>query len=430
MCDTLGFTKNGRTLFAKNSDRSPNEVQVLEFRDALLHFDMDLSISYEDKKPVTNRKKAMQKVTYTEVEQVDSSHAVFLSRPKWMWGAEMGVNDCGVCIGNEAVFTKGQDSKEGLTGMDLLRLALERSDTALSALHSIIENIEKYGQGGNCGYDHEFYYNNSFLIADAEAMYVLDTCQKEWAWKKVGHAAISNALSLGAEADSYSGERCDFAKKHSDVFFTFGAQSEKRRRTTAKALETAENVSDMIAALQTHNTDAPFLKGAVGSPCMHFGGLVGDHTTSSMVADVTKEKTVLWLTGSSCPCVSLFKPWLFSDRPVSPVYAENDRESEEYWRRAEKFRRLLIGKALPAEYYAELNEIQSRWIALAENCDKAGFNELTRSCAEEEKEFFAKWGEYDFPAVFRDPVFNRNWKKKNAVFEKECAEFFECREQS
>lgn len=425
MCDTLGFTENGRTIFAKNSDRSPNEVQVLEYRDALLHFDNDVFITYEDKKPVTHTQKAMQKTTYAEVEQVTESHAVFLSRPKWMWGAEMGVNDCGVCIGNEAVFTKGQYSREGLTGMDLLRLALERSDSAAVALHTIINNLEKYGQGGNCGYDHEFFYNNSFLIADAEEIYILDTFRKEWAWKKVERAAISNALSLGSDADKYSGERCDFAAKHSDPLFTFGARADKRRKTTAKALETAKNVSDMMTALRAHNTDAPFAKGSVAGPCMHFGGLVGDHTTSSMAADITKERTLLWLTGSSCPCVSLFKPWLFSDKPVCPVFADNDRRSEEYWRKSENFRRSLIGKVLPGEYYQELNEIQSRWITLAESCSgKADFYELSENCAEEEKEFFAKWGAYDFPSVFCDPVFKRNWKKKNEVFAKESADFF------
>jgi secernin len=41
-----------------------------------------------------------------------------------MWGAEMGANDQGVCIGNEAVFTKLQgpeDEDERLLGMDLVR---------------------------------------------------------------------------------------------------------------------------------------------------------------------------------------------------------------------------------------------------------------------------------------------------------------------
>ena len=49
---------------------------------------------------------------------------MILSKPAWMWGAEMGANDAGVCIGNEAVFTKlnsEKDVEEKLLGMDLLR---------------------------------------------------------------------------------------------------------------------------------------------------------------------------------------------------------------------------------------------------------------------------------------------------------------------
>src|SRR6476620_4239317 len=107
MCDTLVTVTDDGVLLAKNSDRDPNEAQLLRWHPAADH---DPSTTV--------------RTTWSEVPQATRTHAVLLSQPWWMWGAEIGANEHGVVIGNEAVFTRrtGDDGSGVLLGMDLLRL--------------------------------------------------------------------------------------------------------------------------------------------------------------------------------------------------------------------------------------------------------------------------------------------------------------------
>lgn len=71
--------------------------------------------------------------THIEVPQATVTLAVVLSKPQWMWGCEMGANECGVVGGNEAissVLSSELGTAKRLLGMDLLRLALERGSTS------------------------------------------------------------------------------------------------------------------------------------------------------------------------------------------------------------------------------------------------------------------------------------------------------------
>ena len=407
MCDTLGSIGGRGVLFGKNSDRSPNEPQVLEFVPAKKHSEAEL------------------KATYISVPQVSETHAVLLSRPTWMWGAEIGVNDCGVCIGNEAVFTLGKYGKSGLTGMDMLRLALERSESAKDALNTITELLQTYGQGGNCGYDHDFFYDNSFLIMDAGSLLVLETCGKEWVYKSYDRASISNRLSIGADGDEYSsGKAYDFCRRHTERIYTAGSGSAARRRQTQGCVAGVESAADIMSALRTHGPKAvnPFAKGSVASACMHFGGVVGDHTTASLVADLKADKTIVWATGSSTPCVSLFKPWLFGAKPTAPVFSENDVNAKKYWYEQERFRRGLIGKAVPQEFFAERDSIESQWIKRADEASGADFEALSAECAAEEKSFYDKWSAYSFEEVKTSAGFRNRWAQKTEVLISEAAQ--------
>ncbi|MBR5444634.1 MAG: C69 family dipeptidase [Clostridia bacterium] len=400
MCDTMGKIGRERSFFAKNSDRSPNEIQIPEYHAA--------------KQGLTGTVDC----TYISIPQAEETFAVLLSRPAWMWGAEMGINEFGLCIGNEAVFTKGAYGKTGLTGMDMVRLALERSKTAEQALALLISLLETYGQGGNCGFDHDFYYDNAFLIMDRENLYVLETAGKQWVYKRFPSANISNRLSIGADGDAYSGGRAfDFRKRYTEPVYTTFSGSAKRSRQLRSCLPHADSLSGCMNALSRHDCHVknPFAKGTVSSACMHYGGLVGDHTTASMVVSLEQSRTVVWSTGNSLPCVSLFKPWLFGTQAVLPVVAEGSRDGEAYWLEAEIFRRQLLGKQLSQEYHAERNAIQQRWISTSEEISDADFPAFSRACLDEERAFFEKWKNYPLEACGCAPGFSGRWAKKNRI---------------
>lgn len=399
MCDTLGKIGTKGIFFAKNSDRSPNEAQILEYH------------------PAKSGLNGMVECTYISIPQAEHTHAVLLSRPSWMWGAEMGVNEYGLCIGNEAVFTRGAYGRTGLTGMDMVRLALERCDTAGKAVKLLIELLETYGQGGNCGYDHDFYYDNAFLIMDRSDIHILETAGKNWVSKRCDAASISNRLSIGTEGDVYSGGNCDFKKRYLEPVYSTFSGSAHRKQQTESCLDSLDSVEGCMAALAQHRTNLknPFAVGSVSSVCMHFGGLVGDHTTASMVVSLEENRTVVWSTGSSCPCVSLFKPWIFGTEAVLPVADTGDGAGEAYWLEAERFRRKLLGKKLPAAFYAERSGIQQRWNEEAARIPTGKFADFSRRCLEEEREFFQKWSAAELEACSCGSGFRKRWNQKNAV---------------
>lgn len=399
MCDTLGSLKSGIPLFAKNSDRSPNEIQLLEYH-----------------APQTGLSGTVS-CTYCSIPQFSETYAVLLSRPKWMWGAEMGVNQWGLCIGNEAVFTLGQYGKDGLTGMDMVRLALERCCTAEQALNMLIQLLEEYGQGGNCGYDHNFYYDNAFLLMDPTQLIVLETAGKQWVYKRYNAANISNRLSIGEDGDGYSGGiPYNFRKKHTEPLYSTFSGSNARRCQIKECVDEISNVSGCMQALRRHAPGAsPFGKGSVSSVCMHYGGLVGDHTTSSMVVSLSGDRPLIFSTGCSVPCVSLFKPWLFGADPVLPVTEPNQESGSLYWMEAEAFRRSLLGKILPNEFYQQRDALEHQWISSAYKTDHASFSDFSRQCLEEEKTFYTYWKKQPLSSIPTGIGFKQRWEKKNRI---------------
>jgi len=213
-CDTIvalpDATTTGTTVLGKNSDRPVFDCQPL--------------VRYPRQKYAS---KSSIKLEYRTIPQVSETYATIGSSPYWCWGYEEGINEFGVAIGNEAIFTKtfadavaaskaGKPPRLGLLGMDLLRLGLERGETARKALDVMTGLVERYGQWGSGvpGMDHETGgYDNSYIIADGKEAWILETVGKRWVARRVtrGIAAISNQPSIRTKWDLASHDLVDYA---------------------------------------------------------------------------------------------------------------------------------------------------------------------------------------------------------------------------
>ena len=101
-----------------------------------------------------------------------------LSRPAWLWGAEHGVNEHGVAIGNEKVWTdrrrQGRAAGAARHGPRPAR-ARTRPHRRRGARRSSPTLLEAHGQGGSGEQDHDEPYFSSFLIADPAGGWIVET---------------------------------------------------------------------------------------------------------------------------------------------------------------------------------------------------------------------------------------------------------------
>ncbi len=349
MCDVICAITDAGTFFAKNSDRPVGEPQVLQSLPARHPGD-------DPAEPTPARLRTQ----YIEIEDAGAVPCL-LSRPVWLWGAEHGVNDYHVAIGNEKIYTLDDpyEAPPALIGMDLVRLGLERSSTARQALATITALIEAHGQGGVGDAHANEPYWSSFLIADPSEAYVLETSAGNWVARRVargGDAAISNRVTIRsdwamASAAFSPGEDFDRRRSpeaptaHADVRLaasrsfldslaahplpgTRGAFPQRHPEATVDGVTAFAGL--FASHLRDHGTGpwgnpldpaalpvAPptfsLPDGTGVSVCMHIRSYQA--TTSSMVAFLPSEhgRRARGWTALGSPCVSIFVPVLVPD---------------------------------------------------------------------------------------------------------------------
>ncbi|MGD9145814.1 MAG: C69 family dipeptidase [Anaerolineae bacterium] len=443
MCDTLVACReavaDGTVILAKNSDRHPNEAHVIVNSPRARH-----------------EPGATVQCTYIEVPQVTETYEVLLSKPFWIWGCEMGANECGVAIGNEAVFTKEpQDKRPGLIGMDMVRLALERASTARAALDVIVELLETHGQGGNCGFRHKEYYHNSFILADPGEAWVLETAGKYWAAERVrGLRTISNGLTIGREWDlaspglvehaiekgwCKSRDDFDFARCYSDLIYTNLDGCKTRQQRSTELLQAREgqiSVETMMAALRDHGPKAesdrnwnPGRGWLMETLCVHasLGPTRPSQSTGAMVAHLAEDLPTYWLTGTSATCTGIFKPVYLGGAGLPDLGPEPTGVQDEgsTWWAHERLHRAVIrdypGRlplyraerdALEASFLSEAADIYQQTRNLGDSERAQPLGDFSASCFKRAAAATARWTERvsSVPVRQRPPIlFSLAW---------------------
>jgi len=378
MCDSFvalgNSTASGSVLLAKSADTEVNEAE------------------HVCRYPAGNHNEgALVRITHRTISQVKRTHEIILGRSFWAWGAELGCNEHGVAVGNEAAFSNQKAEADGTCCLDLCRLAVERGATAREAVEAVGAVIEAFGQGGNCQMMGNFHFDTGLLIADRKEAYVVNCAGKHWAARKVEDVmAISNRYQIGADWDlsslaNGSGSKEDFRARFADEgreAEVASWQRECRARELLDARKPGITVKDMADILRdvgedpdSYNIPDDELPARI---CMHAGPFESRfwHATGAMITDSAEEGVIVWMTATSATDLSVFKPLYFDAAmpDMGPPPGGTYTEGSLWWKHERLHRRAVADyktlrpeirgsfDALEAEFFAEAPGLRSESI--------------------------------------------------------------------
>lgn len=382
MCDTIVALKNststGSVLLAKSADTEVNEAEQV--------------VKYSRKK---YNEGTFARTTHIKIPQAKLTYEVILGRSFWAWGSELGANEIGVSVGNEAAFSNQKNEKDGVCCLDLCRLVVERSKSAKNAAEIIGSLVEEYGQGGNCQMMGNYAFDTGLLVADANEAYVINCAGKNWAAKKVDDIfAISNRYQIKDDWDLSSLQNENGKKENFNELFENTELSENvcasvRENRAFKILEKnkgkislntmADIMRDVGEDSENYEPDKAELKQNL--VCMHAKPHPDAfwHATGAMITDSNEDGIIVWMTGSAANDLSIFKP-LFFNIPLPNQLNFLPRgvyDNKSYWWKHEKLhRRAIINyKELKPEIRNSFDEIERKFFTESPNLRKASDKE-------------------------------------------------------
>ncbi len=381
------ITREQKVIFAKNANDRINQPNIV-FKQKAKKYNAD-----------NNPELKLLNVT---IKQAAETYAAVMVKPLDGYGCYSGINSHGVAVGNVEVMSKNKGSQDSILGIELCRLILERCKTAVSGVDLIKEILSAHSVGCGGTLASPTLCDSSFLIADKEGGYLVETCgQKMVARKAEDIEAIANEYIIEENYEiSNFNEKLNFKKTFYKGMFAgqkssqvrrfkmyadiVDARDGKRGKTVfgfsfGKMSENqpAEGIypTTFIPILRSHDEIS---KDQQDNLCVHRGNKLDVVTARGFIA--VPENSLFYVTLGSVPCRSLFVP--FSVKGELPFF-EDEKKGELFWYKHEIImRNISFGQIELSEYLADRDSLESVILNKAVQLSVAKKAECTKINAE------------------------------------------------
>ncbi|ETN61800.1 hypothetical protein AND_006532 [Anopheles darlingi] len=358
-----------------------NRKQIIFGRNGTGPSDQVMEVVYQPA-PAGGSSEAVSLPNGCEIEGGTAAYAAILNKPAGSWGAESGSNEKAVTVGlSYCGDAPAEDGK--VSSLDLVRLGLERGDSATGTIDALVQLVEKHGsQDRNA-------LKAAFVICDPAAVWLLNVAGQFWAAKQVQDTSIALAatgFTIGTAFDRSSEGLADKAKEvgawdgSGEFSFSvaFGGSSATELATRSwpahePGAEGAFGLKQMFECLRAAAPSAPAVTGSSQVSVLTGAGELPCH----------------WFTATPQVEESVFKPFIFTaGAKISPLTRVPEGESQTLLHRLHSNRKWEAVGSLLSSLEATCVDEVNRFLSEHSGEPSQELDELMKDCVEAEVKFY------------------------------------------
>uniref|UniRef100_A0A182TJ27 Uncharacterized protein n=1 Tax=Anopheles melas TaxID=34690 RepID=A0A182TJ27_9DIPT len=308
-----------------------------------------------------------------------ASLGVILNKPAGSWGAESGSNEKAVTIGlSYSEQGAGGDGK--VSALDLVRLGLERGESAPDAVDKLVALVEQHAPEDRNA------LKAAFVVCDPAAVWLLNVAGQFWAAKQIQESSVALAATGFTIGASFDRSTDDLATKAQAAGAWDGAGE--------FSFSEAFGGSSATDALRSWPANEPGVEGAFGLKhmfeCLRAVG-TDPPTGPSHVSVLSGEGELAchWFTATPQVSESVFKPFIFTaGAKISPLTRVPEGEAQTLLHRLHSNRKWeLVGSLLSSLEATCVDEV-NRFLSEHSGESSHELDELMKDCVEAEVKFY------------------------------------------